>query len=188
MLVLIPNPNQMSQLVQLQKDFIKNANVPAISDSTAPIFYQASPLWIFLPEDKFLLSGNEKKIKDELKELSKLILQVELEEPRLYFSEECQQLVLGCHSRISTPKEVCTAELILCKTASAASAASDVMKTPTSEIAEHLPDKCPAFVHGLSEIQFPLRLKIFRLAVAVRPNENSLAVSDFVWEKIKKES
>ena len=174
MLVLIPNPNQLAQLVKVQKAFIKEANAPQ-----QPIFYQNTPLWIFLPEDKFSHSGNKKLIKDELKELSQSILKVELEEPRVYFSENLQRVVLGSHSRISTESGLCSAELILCKTASV------VMKTPTSEIAEHLPDKCPAFVHGLSEIQFPTQLKIFRLAAAEELAPNTYAVNESVWRKIK---
>ena len=183
MLVLIPNPNQLAQLVKMQKAFIKEANAPQ-----QPIFYQNTPLWIFLPEDKFSLSGNKKLIKDELKELSQSILKVELEEPLVYFSENLQLRVLGSHSRISTTSGVCSAELILCKTASAASV---VMKTPTSESDSHLPNICFANVAGktegvVSDLTFPLQLKIFRLADAEELAPNTWAVNESVWKKINR--
>ena len=181
MLVLIPNPNQIAELVKIQKDFIEKVNICGNQSAPSrPIFYQNTPLWIFLPEEKFSLSGNEKAIKNELKELSQRIKKVELEEPSLYFSEKLQQMVLGAAADISTDSGLCKAELIICKTASV------VMKTPTSEIAEHLPDKCPAFVHGLSEIQFPTQLKIFRLAAAEELSPGTYAVNESVWRKINR--
>ena len=188
MLVLIPNPNQIAELVKIQKDFIEKVNICGNQSAPSrPIFYQNTPLWIFLPEEKFSLSGNEKTIKNELKELSQRIKKVELEEPGLYFSEKLQQMVLGAAAYISTDSGLCKAELIICKTASVVmKTASVVMKTPTSEIAEHLPDKCPAFVHGLSEIQFPTQLKIFRLAAAEELSPGTYAVNESVWRKINR--
>ena len=166
MLVLIPNPNQLAQLVKMQKAFIKEANAPQ-----QPIFYQNTPLWIFLPEEKFSLSGNKKLIKDELKELSQSILKVELEEPRVYFSENLQRVVLGSHSRISTESGLCSAELILCDSLPVKGAASQI--------------KNPPDIKELSDLTFPMQLKIFRLADAEELAPNTWAVNESVWRKIK---
>ena len=167
MLILIPNPNQLAQLVKMQKAFIKEANAPQ-----QPIFYQNTPLWIFLPEDKFSLSGNKKLIKDELKELSQSILKVELEEPLVYFSENLQLRVLGSHSRISTVSGVCSAELILCDSLPVKGTASQI--------------KNPPDIKELSDLAFPLQLKIFRLADAEEVAPNTWAVNDSVWRKINR--
>lgn len=167
MLVLIPNPNQLAQLVKVQKAFIKEANAPQ-----QPIFYQNTPLWIFLPEDKFSLSGNKKLIKDELKELSQSILKVELEEPRVYFSENLQRVVLGSHSRISTESGLCSAELILCDSLPVKGTAPQI---------KNLPDTKELFGG-----HFPLQLKIFRLAAAEELAPNTYAVNESVWRKINR--
>ena len=189
MLVLIPNPNQIAELVKAQKDFIEKVNICGNQSAPSrPIFYQHTPLWIFLPEEKFSLSGNEKTIKNELKELSQRIKKVELEEPGLYFSEKLQQMVLGAAADISTDSGLCKAELIICKTASAASV---VMKTPTSESDSHLPNICFANVAGktegvVSDLTFPLQLKIFRLADTEELAPNTWAVNESVWRKINR--
>ena len=193
MLVLIPNPNQIAELVKIQKDFIEKVNICGNQSALSrPIFYQNTPLWIFLPEEKFSLSGNEKTIKNELKELSQSILKVELEEPSLYFSEKLQQMVLGTAAYISTDSGLCKAELIICKTASVVmKTASVVMETTTSESDSHLPNICFANVAGktegvVSDLTFPLQLKIFRLAAAEELSPGTYAVNESVWRKINR--
>lgn len=193
MLVLIPNPNQIAELVKIQKDFIEKVNICGNQSAPSrPIFYQNTPLWIFLPEEKFSLSGNEKTIKNELKELSQRIKKVELEEPGLYFSEKLQQMVLGAAAYISTDSGLCKAELIICKTASVVmETASVVMKTTTSESDSHLLNICFANVAGktegvVSDLTFPLQLKIFRLAAAEELSPGTYAVNESVWRKINR--
>ena len=186
MLVLIPNPNQIAELVKIQKDFIEKVNICGNQSAPSrPIFYQNTPLWIFLPEEKFSLSGNEKTIKNELKELSQRIKKVEIEEPSLYFSEKLQQLILGAAADISTDSGLCKAELIICKTASV------VMETTTSESDSHLLNICFANVAGktegvVSDLTFPLQLKIFRLAAAEELSPGTYAVNESVWRKINR--
>ena len=172
MLVLIPNPNQIAELVKIQKDFIEKVNICGNQSAPSrPIFYQNTPLWIFLPEEQFSLSGNEKTIKNELKELSQSILKVELEEPSLYFSEKLQQMVLGAAADISTDSGLCKAELIICKTASV------VMETA------NVAGKTEGVV---SDLTFPLQLKIFRLAAAEELSPGTYAVNESVWRKINR--
>jgi hypothetical protein len=161
MLVIIPNPNQIAELVRVQKTFIKNATFP-------PVFYQHTPLWIFIEPGSSDFSRDFNK--EELKGLSAGITKVEIEPPNVYFSENLQQVVSGCQSIISTTSGSLQGELILCNSTSA----TVVRQSPTSESTEASP-----------AAHFPLQLKIFRLANAVHPDEHSMAVSDFVWKKLK---
>lgn len=159
MLVLIPNPNQMAELVQAQK-----ALIAALNASATPLFYQHSPLWIFFEGKDFSTRDFNK---EELKEFAAGLSKVELEYPRAYFSDSLQRVVIGCHSRITCGSEVLQGELVLCQS--------------TSSQAGDIPDKTdfPSLTY------FPQQLKIFRVANAVRPNKHSFAVSDFVWKKLK---
>ena len=168
MLVLIPNPNQTAQLVKLQKAFIGSHQG----------FYQQAPLWIFLKDENF--SGRDFN-KDELKQFSAEITKVELEQPEVYFSDSLQRVVLGSGVSVCTASGVCRAELIIC-------AAMVARQTPTAESTEPLLNLCFANVQGTAvQGAFPTKLKIFRVANAVRLDQHSLAVSDFVWKKINKE-
>ena len=151
MLVIIPNPNQTASLVHMQKNFIKDS-------SAQTLFYQASPLWIFLEDKEF---SNRDFSKDELKEFSAAISKVELEHPRVYFSKNLQQMVLGSHSLISTDSRILQGELVLCRSL------KDAKDIPNPKLFS------------------PMELKIFRIANAVRLDEHSLAVTDFVWKKLK---
>lgn len=121
-------------------------------------FYQQAPLWIFLKDEKF--SGRYFN-KDELKQFSAEITKVELEQPEVYFSDSLQRVVLGSGVSVCTASGVCRAELIICGSVGSQGGA----------------------VQGA----FPTKLKIFRVANAVRLDQHSLAVSDFVWKKINKE-
>lgn len=169
MLVLIPNPNQIAELVKIQKDFIEKVNICGNQSAPShPIFYQNTPLWIFLPEDKFFLSGNEKTIKNELKELSQRIKKVELEEPGLYFSEKLQQMVLGAEVRINSESGFCSAELIICRS---------VKRQDKTACVNSLKQK---------EVKLPSRLKIFRLAAAEELSPGTYAVNESVWRKINR--
>lgn len=171
MLVLIPNPNQTAELVKVQKDFIEKVNICGNQSAPSrPIFYQNTPLWIFLPEDKFFLSGNEKTIKNELKELSQRIKKVELEEPSLYFSEKLQQLILGAAADISTDSGLCKAELIICKS----------VKVQGKDVYDGL---CRQ--EEVKSVKLPSQLKIFRLAAAEELSPGTYAVNESVWRKIK---
>ncbi len=160
MLVLIPNPNQTALLVKLQKAFIGSHQG----------FYQQAPLWIFLKDETF---SSRDFNKDELKQFSAEITKVELEQPEVYFSDSLQRVVLGSGVSVCTVSGVCRAELIICGSLKEWEGSSiKVTGTPTSESV------------GL---QLPSPLKIFRVANAVRLDQHSLAVSDFVWKKINKE-
>ena len=172
MLVLIPNPNQIAELVKIQKDFIEKVNICGNQRTPSrPIFYQNTPLWIFLPEEKFSLSGNEKAIKNELKELSQSIKKVELEEPSLYFSEKLQQMVLGAAAYISTDSGLCKAELIICKS----------VKVQEKAVYESLCRQEKEKITGL-----PSQLKIFRLSAAEELSPGTYAVNESVWRKINR--
>ena len=124
-------------------------------------FYQQAPLWIFLKDKNF--SGRDFN-KDELKKFSAGITKVELEQPEVYFSDSLQRVVLGSGVSVCTASGVCRAELILCGSVGSQGGVS----------------------RG-TEISLPSPLKIFRVANAVRLDQYSLAVSDFVWKKINKE-
>lgn len=186
MLVIIPNPNQIAELVRVQKAFIKNANSPAGESSPArpgtPVFYQHTPLWIFVEPGSSDFSRDFNK--EELKGLSAGITKVEIAPPYVYFSENLQQVVLGCQSIISTTSGSLQGEFILCNSVSSQAGAKVVTHTPTSECAEPSLNLCYAKVLGGAEVSFPLQLKVFRLANAVRLDKHSMAVSDFVWKKI----
>ena len=186
MLVIIPNPNQIAELVRVQKAFIKNANSPAGESSPArpgtPVFYQHTPLWIFVEPGSSDFSRDFNK--EELKGLSAGITKVEIAPPYVYFSENLQQVVLGCQSIISTTSGSLQGEFILCNSVSSQAGAKVVNHTPTSECAEPSLNLCYAKVLGGAEVSFPLQLKVFRLANAVRLDKHSMAVSDFVWKKI----
>ena len=180
MLVLIPNPNQTAQLVKLQKAFIGSHQG----------FYQQAPLWIFLKDENF--SGRDFN-KDELKQFSAEITKVELEQPEVYFSDSLQRVVLGSGVSVCTASGVCRAELIICGSVGSQGGAAmvtarGVTEPETSRCTAPLPNLCFANVQG-SAVQgaFPTKLKIFRVANAVRLDQHSLAVSDFVWKKINKE-
>lgn len=164
MLVLIPNPNQTAQLVKLQKAFIGSHQG----------FYQQAPLWIFLKDENF--SGRDFN-KDELKQFSAEITKVELEQPEVYFSDSLQRVVLGSGVSVCTASGVCRAELIIC--GSVGSKGGAAMVTARGVTGPET-SRCTAPL-------LPTPLKIFRVANAVRLDQHSLAVSDFVWKKINKE-
>ena len=160
MLVLIPNPNQMIELLNAQKAFIQQNN-----RADGPIFYQSTPLWIFAEPGSKEFSRDF--LKDELKKFAADIQKVELEHPQVYFSTRLQQIVLGCHSRISINSRILQGELILCNSAKVA--------TPPTTY------KCTE----PSLKNFQMQLKVFRVANAVQPDAHSMAITDFVWKKLK---
>ena len=230
MVVIVPNPNQIAELVRAQKGFIKNANstsestnertstqafevpffrrihtphIPLYCDASvgvcAPtlknhIFCQAMPLWIFLPFFDNQLSGDEKNKKDELKEVAAKITLVEIEEPHICFSENLQKAILRCQVSVAEAGGTHQAELILCQSAKV------VNHTPASECAETeiFLTQPQSALQSNSTLQtpptpqsnsaphspFPMQLKIFRVANAVKPDEYSFAITDFVWKKI----
>ncbi|MCR5253445.1 MAG: hypothetical protein K6C98_06995 [Treponema sp.] len=173
MLVIIPNPNQTTELIRMQKEFIKKANSAPLPH---PVFYQNAPLWIFIEENN---SFTRDFSKDELKKFSAELTKVELDSSQVYFSKNLQQIVLGIHSRISTTKITLQGELVLCQTATV------VNGTSTSECIEPLLNLCKTEIPGGPSKSFPLQLKVFRVANAVKPDSHSFAVTDFVWKKFK---
>ena len=173
MLVIIPNPNQTTELIRMQKEFIKNANSAPLP---RPVFYQNSPLWIFIEENN---SFTRDFTKDELKKFSAELTKVELDSPQVYFSKNLQQVVLGCHSRISTNQGSFQGSLVLCKSAKVE------MPSTTSERIEPSLNLCKTEVVGTYSENFPLQLKVFRVANAVQPDAHSFEVTGFVWKKLK---
>ena len=173
MLVIIPNPNQTTELIRMQKEFIKKANSAPLPH---PVFYQNTPLWIFIVDNN---SFNRDFTKEELKKFSAELTKVELDSPQVYFSKNLQQVVLGIHSRISTVQGSFQGSLVLCKTAKVE------MPSTTSARIEPSLNLCKAEVVDTLLDKFPLQLKVFRVANAVKPDSHSFAVTDFVWKKFK---
>ena len=169
MLVLIPNPNQTAELVKAQKDFLKNSSATVSGTATfppAPLFYQNTPLWIFL-EGQY---AERDFTKEQLKELAGGIEKVQLSAPQIHFSEKLNQNVFESRAVIKTNKGELEGSLILCKS---------VKATGTTAQAQDGAPQQPAPSEAF------MTLKIFRVANAVRPDEHSLAVTDFVWKKLK---
>lgn len=168
MLVLIPNQNQIADLVKIQKKFIKEANKSlSEKNNSRVIFYQHTPMWIFLPDFENHFSSAGKEMKDKLKKKADSILKVELSKPSIYFSDNLQKEVLGCHSLLQTDSENCNSELILCE--------SYGSESSECRLSESFAES------GI----FPLQLKVFRLAWAEKIFSSSWAVTESVWKKTK---
>jgi len=153
MVVLIPNPNQMLELIKFQKTFIKMHNTKEIC------FYQATPLWIPLnTEENFDFS------KDDLTKTAKSITSVQICPPELKLLPEQDTVSLVSQVFINQNQSDLKSQLILCKSL-----------TNTKIIQKKIS----------SQEIFPMSLKVFRIGNKIQISENSSALSDFVWKKLR---
>lgn len=164
MLIIIPNPNQMLQLVKAQKKIIQQ-------NDTSLIFFQNSPLWIPVFADA--LSSQKIWKKDELKQYSAQITSIRISAPTVRFDEERQQFAVSSEVFITHTQDGMRKSLInLCKSVPASI-------LPSQEAIEAFQKKIS------SQETFPMSLKVFRIANAQQQSSNSSAITDFVWKKIR---
>lgn len=172
MLIIIPNPNQMLQLVKAQKKIIQQ-------NDTSLIFFQNSPLWIPVFADD--LSSQKIWKKDELKQYSAQITSIRISAPTVRFDEERQQFAVSSEVFITHTQDGMRKSLInLCKSViSSENQNTTASILPSQEAIEAFQKKIS------SQETFPMSLKVFRVADSCRQGKNSFAVTDFVWKKIR---
>ena len=165
MLVLIPHQNQIAEMVKVQKDFIRKFNKANSTKKPRMIFFQHTPMWIFLPDfDSHFSFDDEKNIKNQLKKAAEKIIEVEVAGPSLYFSKDLQKQVLGCQTTIKTEFGNCKSELTVCASTASRSGLNEAV---------------------LEAGTFSLKLKVFRLAWAEKIQDSAWAVTESVWKKTK---
>lgn len=118
-------------------------------------FYTAFPLWSIIDKNKTFK-------RDELKEFSKSILEARLDAP-LY---EDNSLYLPLH--LDTGAIKIDKRLTLLKAYSKKDTALELSTD----------------INIFSEENFPMQLKIFKIANVIKLSKNSKALSDFVWKKL----
>ena len=118
-------------------------------------FYTAFPLWSIIDKNKTFK-------RDELKEFAKSILEARLDAPLC----EDNSLYLPLH--LDTGEIKIDTRLTLLKAYSKKNTALEL--STDNNIS--------------SEENFPMQLKIFKIANVIKHSKNSQALSDFVWKKL----
>lgn len=157
MIAIIPHPTEQLKLNNFQKEICNNI-------STFPYF----PLWFKLPadffsEDDFPSPENQNILKGNLKEIASKIDYLNID---IFNSEQKGFPELRLNIFSNGKSYISLLPLIL-------------EHNPISEA-----DKSIMFKKISSSDLFPMSLKIFRVAKAVKLTENSQGLQAFVWKKL----
>jgi len=159
MLTLLFNPNDELKLINYSKEVLRKLT------KENQTFYISYPLWISLADKSYT--------KEELKAFAKTIKGLYIEEA--LFNETS----LYCPVKIITEEKTIYSSLTLLKKYSfSASEACDKAPQSTNNKEEK------KITAEENKINFPMQLKIFRIANAIEISKNTKALSDFVWKKL----
>lgn len=165
MIVIVPNPNQELQIIDFQKAFIRN------NFSKTSLIYKNHLLWIPLnisTADSYTGTALLKEISSRIKEINILPPQIICSSfsQKIFFPSVQTKSVLASKVLVTTDNSIIETILPLVYFTIKDSFSIDLTKLNDYEL-------------------FPVKLKIFKIAKALVLSENTRALEDSIWKKIR---